>query len=335
MTPTALFPFTDSTPLKNLSGGSAAKTFLAQQKTGQLFVRKWASESAAQRLELQARWVDEHRQEFLCPRINDAQWVDDSLFYYDMEYIASSCTLSQSLTAENGADTSGQDCLNLLLECVRSLNQKASAYSQQPDPEQRSRYLHEKFYRNIGLLVAGHSDIALLAERSSLRIHGKELRGLKELWQNRRIRTVMDEMKQENLFSFGHGDLTLSNLLLANNSVYVIDPNPNFGLISPAQELSKVLQSTLVSYESLNKIRNVSVQNENIEYQCASCDLLRDFTSRLLSSAEFRDHNRDLLLFHLSIHLCRIFPYLPEDTPERRIVYFAEVIKLLNLIADT
>lgn len=330
MTSTALFPFNDCVPLKNMSGGSAAKTFLVQEASGKVFVRKWASATAAPRLESQARWVSEHHHEFLCPRITSSNWVEDSLFYYDMEYIDSSNTLSQALTAGNNSDAA---YLDLLLVCVRSLNEKASAHLQKPDPAQRTRYLHEKFYRNIEWLVAGNSAISALAQCKNLNIQGKTLAGLTEVLQRTSIKNVIDQVEQESLSSFGHGDLTLSNLLLANNAVYVIDPNPNFGLISPAQELSKILQSTLVSYESLNKISQVTIRDNSIEYQLPSSDALDGFTSRLLDSPEFKEHNRELLLFHLCVHLCRIFPYLPEEKPERKVLYFAEVIRLLNLIA--
>lgn len=321
------FLFTDLTPLKNTSGGSGAETWVVKDKSGAVFVRKFASGDAGRKLLAQTQWLKEFRSLVFCPVVLNDGFVQD-FYFYDMNYLSPSETAFEKLLAESaGATVTG---INLALT---EFNRIFENLRTEKNAARRESYISEKFFKNIQTAKTKDQIFSNLADAASVQINGENYDGLSRLLENSKVKSVLKSVTTEDLYSTGHGDLTLSNLLVQDEKVAFIDPNPNFEFISLEQEYSKVLQSTVVKYEFFNQITCEVSDDNSIKYQYENS---RDFSfdnREILASKAFRNLKIEKLFLHLAVHLARILPYIKPDNKMKSYVYFAEIIRLLNSIA--
>lgn len=315
-------------PVKNISGGSGAETWIVKDLNNAVFVRKFAGGEAGRKLSLQTDWLNDFKNKVLCPEVLNVGQYED-IYFYDMNYLSSSETAFDSLLSK----TSEKD----VAEISCALKEFEVVFEHLPPTKNtanREKYLSEKFLKNIESIKEKDPAFAVLANADELNINGINYPGLKRLLSNSAVKNVMESVLSETLYSAGHGDLTLSNMLVQNERVTFIDPNPNFEFISKEQEYSKVLQSTVVKYELFANL-NGEVSDRSIHYTYGS---LPDFSSvnrALLASDTFKSLKLENLFFHLAIHLARILPYIKPENKLKSYVYFSEIIKLLNSVAKS
>lgn len=319
--------FEHLTPVKNISGGSGAETWVVKDREHSVFVRKFANGDAGRKLRAQTQWLNEFKSLVYCPAaLNDGQKGD--YYFYDMTYLSPSETAFQTLMREDAFRTTSDisaalDKFHLIFEHL----------TPETVPANRKKYVSEKFFKNLEHAKENDPAFAALTSARSPVINGKSFVGLDSLFENRAVKSALDALSNEELYPTGHGDLTLSNLLVHEETIAFIDPNPNFEFISQEQEYSKVLQSTVVKYELFNNM-NVFIERENtIRYSYGETPDFAPVNSTLLKCEAFKNLKMNSLYMHLVIHLARILPYVKPENKNKSYVYLAEIIKLLNEIA--
>jgi len=320
--------FTELTPVKNISGGSGAETWIVKNLENKVFVRKFAAGDAGQRLKAQARWFHDFKGRIYCPLVL-GEGSHGDYYYYDMNYLSPSETLSQKILQDDNPHLTAN--ISLALAEFKLIFDHLTP---QTDSADRRQYVQEKLLKNLNDARTLDPQFNELAAAKELIINGVAYRGLQSLLDDPRIKSTISAVDEEELFSTGHGDLTLSNLLVIDETIAFTDPNPDFKFISQEQEYSKILQSTIVKYELFNKMDFSLNSGPTINY---SVGPVRDFTStneQILNGEAFKGLKLDALFFHLAVHLARILPYIKPAAKYKSYVYFAEIIKLLSAIAS-
>lgn len=321
--------FADLTPVKNVSGGSGAETWVVRAKDNSLFVRKFAPDEAGRKLKVQTQWLREFKSRVFCPDVLE-DGIIGPFYFYDMSYVSPAETGFQKLVSEDTGHTTeainqALAEFNLIFEHLLPVKNSAN----------RAGYIQAKFYQNLENSKEQDPLFFELANSKELIINGQVYRGLNQLLEDAAVQCAIDIIKNEDLFSLGHGDLTLSNLLVQEEAIAFIDPNPNFELISPAQEYSKVLQSTIVKYELFNDMKFHIDGGNSVNYQYAAVRDFAETNSQILKGDAFKDLDINSLFVHLSIHLARILPYIKKENKTKSYVYLAEIIKLLDSVAKS
>lgn len=329
-TPSSEFLFKDLTKIENISGGSGAETWVLKDLDGQLFVRKFGAGKIGDKLKLQTNWLIKNKNKLNCPQLLNEGNLD-SYYYYDMSYLTPSKTLFMAL-----ADNPTPSLINSALQSLENFNNLNTCQSGTRNISDRNSYLKEKFFKNLELMNILDPVFSNYFNSDKLIIQNKIYLGLKPLLENENIKRTFEMILNEELQTAGHGDLTLSNVLIADDQIYFIDPNPTFKFISRHQEYSKILQSTVVQYELFNKIKieNDFICSDKINYVMTESINFNAINKSIMTSNIFLDLNKNLLLAHLAIHLVRILPYIKSNNKILTYVYFAETIKILNSIAD-
>ncbi len=318
--------FADLTPVKNISGGSGAATWVVKSNDNSLFVRKFAPDEAGKRLQAQTQWLREFKSRVYCPDVL-ADGQIGPFYFYDMSYVSPSETGFQKLINDNSVSTSHY--INLALA---EFNLIFDHLTPVQNTTNRAHYIQSKFYQNLETSIKNDPAFAAYARAAEVNINGKKYRGLNQLLNHSAVQNTIAAIKNECLYSLGHGDLTLSNLLVQDEEVAFIDPNPNFELISPAQEYSKVLQSTIVKYELFDDMKFSTDGENSFTYEHGA---IRDFSETnaiILKGDAFKGLAISNLFVHLCIHLARILPYIKPANRNKSYVYLAEIIKLLDAV---
>ncbi|EKD85840.1 MAG: hypothetical protein ACD_37C00596G0005 [uncultured bacterium] len=153
-------------------------------------------------------------------------------------------------------------------------------------------------------------------------------------------RTYNDLKKQlmNSKYSFMHGDLTLSNILIdKNNDLYLIDPRGKFGTTSVfgdiRYDISKMYYSFVGMYDSLNDGNfKYGLNNKTESTYTYNIDGLGldSYGEYLLN---YFDEKRDLIRFIHSTIWLSLIPHVKE-TIEQQYCTFCHGIYLLNTIYD-
>lgn len=321
------FLFTDLTAIKNISGGSGAETWVVKDKKSSLFVRKFAREDAGRKLIAQSRWLNDFKSRVFCPEVLNAGDLH-GYYFYDMTYLKTAQTGFDKLVSDNSEQTI-TDIISALVEFDIVFKHQTS----QKNHTNREKYLAEKLFKNIELAKERDPAFAALASADELQINGEGYLGLSRLLETTAIKNLITSIVSEDLYRAGHGDLTLSNILVQDAQVAFIDPNPNFEFISLEQEYSKVLQSTVVKYELFSELSCEIRNNTEVSYSYVGANDFSSCNEAILASPVFNNLRLENLFFHLAIHLARILPYIKPENKIKSYVYFSEIIKLLNSVA--
>ena len=316
-------------PIENISGGSGAETWVVKDKDNNFFVRKFGVDKIGDKLKLQTKWLRENSKQLTCPQILKEATINNC-YYYDMNYLNPSDTIFNVLKNKTSSNS-----LSLILDSLKNFFNLLNEFKVIPNTEDRKKYLNEKLFNNLEVLSQKNRDFFQLINAKEIIINEVAYMGFAQVIENQFVKKAIDEIEKESLFKFGHGDLTLSNILLQDKTIYYIDPNPTFNFISFNQEFSKILQSTLIQYELVDQlnVRLILSNNTNINYQTSQRINFDNLNQDLFKLFNVNNQGMDSVLLHLAIHLIRILPYVKIENTYKTYFYFAESIKLLNKIA--
>jgi hypothetical protein len=319
--------FKDLTAIKNISGGSGAETWVVKSRDNAVFVRKFAAGDAGQRLKEQTRWFNDFKNRIYCPHVLNEGLLQD-FYFYDMNYLSPSETLSEKLLRESSPYLTAQ--INTALAEFNNIFDHLTPEISKAD---RAQYIQDKLFKNLEGSKKKDPQFNDLASANEVVINGVAYKGLPSLLNDSAVIKTISTIENEELYSIGHGDLTLANLLVMEEAIAFTDPNPHFKFISQEQEYSKVLQSTIVKYELFKNVNFNFTGSNSFNY---SIGTVRDFTDtneQILKGDAFKGLKPESLFFHLAVHLARILPYIKPDSKHKSYVYLAEIIKLLSAIS--
>lgn len=125
-----------------------------------------------------------------------------------------------------------------------------------------------------------------------------------------------------------HGDLTVSNMLVSNDKIKLIDPNPLQPFVHPTVDFGKLLQSFKCGYEFdfmnvrlIGKNMNMKILNTRSVAYAEMEDFLYSWIERNYHE-NYGYHARIQLL----LHLFRIIPYAKNSEQVCWIVFHARIV---------
>jgi uncharacterized protein (TIRG00374 family) len=299
-------------------GGSDAVTALVEVE-GRLIIRKFAADSAAEKLKVQADWL--HAQQFCgLPLVSvSGDRSMPGMFSYDMPLITPANdfydVIHTSATTQSGA---------LLLRIVEDVAtfHKATLKGD-ADPSLISAYLDTKITQN-----------ARSVEKFARRLIGSDAFGINGArynfaqWQRLYDPDWLYSQIRDRRNSMVHGDLTIENIIVAPDEragFYIIDPNPDNIFNSPLIDWAKLMQSLHLGYETLNRGLSCALSDGHIKLSSARSDVYRDLHILLENEllARFGEDTLREIYFHEIANYLRLIPYKMRRDPMRGLGFFA------------
>ena len=255
----------------DLGGHSGCKILLCENEDNQVFVRKISSSKEYnQRLAIQSQ----KQKSFSFPQIRAPHvlgdgYTDNGLYYFDMEYIQG-ITLAEYMKSIKIGD------VRRIVETI------VSEIIQQPESdveEDRSAFVEK-------------------IESLKIKLTGN----------NPKIDEALELLSNHSWRRFSrtscHGDLTLENIIVKDNQLYLIDFLDSF-YDSWILDISTLMQDvqTLWSYRNDEEV-NINTVLRLIVFR----DILMD-TVRRISPADYME-----VYFALLLKLMRIFPYTKDES---------------------
>lgn len=251
----------------NLGGHSGCTILLMEDESGKAFVRKFSSDlNYNKRLEYQCdKQAEFVSNKIKAPKVLDRGYTEDGLFYFDMEYIQG-ITLAEYMKYMDVSKVHGL-VDNIVCNIVGSSNTSNSE--------------------------AGY-------------VFSKKILSLKKTtaqFKNSLLNEALDELTIYDWSRFGetfcHGDLTLENIIVHNNELYIIDFLDSF-YNSWILDIGKLMQDV----QALWSYRNDKTVNTNT--------LIRLIVFRDILVEKICGNNIEIYMdiYHaLLLHLVRIYPY--------------------------
>lgn len=252
-----------------LSGHSGCKIILIEDKKNKRFIKKISSNSNYnERLKSQClKQINFNSKYIFTPKVMKYGINSEGLFYFDMEYI-SGITLSEYMKTISVNKI--QNIANIIIKhyLIENIN------IQQKDNQVQNIFLNK-----------------IMDTASKLKV------------ENKNIKEAICLLKKYEYYdfekSFCHGDLTLENIIIANNRIYYIDFLDSF-YDSWLLDVAKLLQDTQTfwSYRNDNKL------NENL--------LIRLMIFRDIILSELKSLNENYIrdsYYALLLNILRIYPY--------------------------
>lgn len=251
----------------NLGGHSGCTILLIEDENAKAFVRKFSSDlNYNKRLQYQCNKQKEFVSDSIkAPRVLDEGYTEDGLFYFDMEYIQG-ITLAEYMKSMEVSKVNG-----LVDNIVSNIVSRSTIMS-----SEANRIFDDKIL---------------------------ELRKTTAKFENSLVCEALDELATYDWRRFGktfcHGDLTLENIIVHNNELYLIDFLDSF-YNSWILDIGKLMQDvqTLWSYRNDKKI--------------STNTLIRLIVFRDILIEKICNSNSEMYLniYHaLLLHLVRIYPY--------------------------
>ena len=272
----------------DLGGHSGCKILLCETDDNKRFVRKISSNvNYNERLEIQAKKQEEFKNEYIkAPHVFSKGYTEDGLFYFDMEFIQG-VTLSKYIESIEISKIK-----ELVIKIINYIKTEKCVNSETDDIIFKNKI----------------ESLSKKLEKKSL-IIDKALKVLdKHSWSNFEK-------------SVCHGDLTLENIIIKNDQLYLIDFLDSF-YDCWILDISTLLQDVelLWSYRYEEKI-NINTILRLLVFK----DILID---------EIKNADKFLYLevyYALLLKIIRIFPYIKDDLTysflESKTKYVIDIIK--------
>lgn len=321
----------DVSIIRDCSAGSDATTMLCISPQGTVY-RKYAFGTApAQKLSEQVQWLQEEKDDLPLPEICKVREGRYS-FSYDMLCQHSTVGLFEYIYSKPVAQSWAM--LRSILELLYSkLYSKAS---ERVTAEDIRNYISDKVTNNLQL-ICQNRQLHGLTQRKTLVINGISCRGLPVL-QTMLEPEHLSQIFSGDRYSVVHGDLTVENIVcnLADDSYYLIDPNPGNPIKTPGIDYAKLLQSLHGGYEFLGISRSPGVEENEIHFLLPASDryheLYRCFhrwMTEHMSPEEVRS-----VYYHEIVHWLRLLPYKLRKNEKNAVPYFAALITVMNDIYE-
>lgn len=318
----------DIVVLKNLSGGSAATTLLAQQGN-EAFYRKYAIGAEAFKLSRQHAWMETHRRHL--PLASLLRHTSSKGFFsYDMPFDPTCYGLFDYIHTH-----SVEASWNILQTIQNDLAENLHAPTRHKlSHHQAEAYLTQKLLGPLAKALEINPALAELAAQPEIIVNGAPVRAASHLLKNLDIPHLAKHLNL-NQGATVHGDLTVENIVYNPNhprGYYLIDPLTDNLFESKYLDAAQLLQSLESGYEFMTRLNRVSVNGPRIDYPLP-VSAQYDALCKRLTRDLLRRHGESgwwEIQLHHAVKMARILPYRCHHQPLAVPAYYAIFSRLLD-----
>ncbi|NJL07126.1 MAG: flippase-like domain-containing protein [Methylacidiphilales bacterium] len=300
-----------------LHGGSDAITAVVESD-GRLIIRKFAVCDAAEKLRVQADWLNAHRGALRTVDIIE-EHQGQQFYRYDMPYL---------IDANDFYDVIHMLPFEKSVAILDDVITQLDAFHRAHDTglateEQIAQYLEVKVARNAKIIL----DFARSFLEGPVYTINETAYDLAD-WARLTDRAWLRSQISDDRSAILHGDLTIENIIVRLNhapSWYLIDPNPENIFNSPLIDWAKMMQSLNLGYEGLNRASPVTVIDNAIRLSVTKShayQLLHERFVDILQKKLGADGLREIH-FHELANYMRLTPYKIRQNPEKGMTFFA------------
>ena len=300
-------------------GGSDAITALVELEDRQV-IRKFALGEAGRKLEVQAKWLRNHRADL--PLVDVIGEQSGRGFYsYDMPYLPFASDFYEVIHMASGSES--RQILGEVIEQIAHLHERTS--SGLATAETVTRYLSQKASKNAEQVLE-HSREWLRDGSTSYLLNGRNY-DLAD-WQYLLDPAWLERQISDRRTASIHGDLTIENIIVNTaemHGMYMIDPNPDNIFDTPLIDWAKLMQSLHLGYESLNKVPTCKWKDGSFQMiltRSQAYSELFHFTRNTLTDRFGAGILREVT-FHELINYLRLTPYKLRHAPQKGLTFFA------------
>lgn len=319
--------------IRDYSAGSNATTMLCMDGETTFF-RKYALAEDAIKLNEQILWLEKYRDDI--PVTNIIKKVTEEQFcYYDMEYYPQAVGFFEYI--HTMPVDSSWSILQSVLETLRK-NIHSKIYAD-ADSKTVENYVNTKVNKNMDLcLHNGGKWLKALNEYDSIFVNGVEYPNLRYYTDLLNSDNLIRRFKSEK-YSAIHGDLTVENIVCRHSTEepwYLIDPNTGSLHESSFLDYAKLLQSLHGGYEFLMMVKDVSIEENKINFfytkSAAYGALYKKYLTYLCE--HFTKEDVITVFLHEAIHWLRLMPYKIRKNPKQAVVFYAGMLIVLQDINE-
>jgi tRNA A-37 threonylcarbamoyl transferase component Bud32 len=313
--------------IRSFRGGSNAHTVLVWQEDN-MVIKKIALPEYASKLEAQANWLKNRAGIEHIPQLIGEEKTE-SYYYFDLAYHEEYYQFYDYVHSHSPAESFK------ILNNVINFMQK-SIYKEVPSKNGKhkvTQYIDEKVIGKIKDTTAISNVINQLVSYDQLIINGKKYSNLLQVID--KIQANKKAMKDLSTYneSLIHGDLTVDNLIVNDNSNFlVLDPNDENQVSSKIVDFAKLYQSLDTGYEFLIQLEQSTVKDNTVNFEDSKsqkyAELFKLFDTKLrkeLAEKDFRS-----ISFHEGVHYCRMLTYRANINPKTISVFYGTAVKLFN-----
>lgn len=317
--------------LRDCSCNSDATTMLCMTADGTVY-RKYAfGASPVTKLSQQVAWLHAEQGRLPLPEICSEKRGRYS-YRYDMRCDNAAVGFFEYIHSQP-VDKSWS-ILRRVLETLR-----ANLYEEDAERVTRNQidqYVDSKVTKNLQTIMSVRS-LRALCEAETLSINGVTYRGLPQL-QKMLAPEHLWQIFRDDPVCVVHGDLTIENIVCRpeHDDFYLIDPNPDNPVKTPAVDYAKLLQSLHGGYEYLRYVRGVEVDGNAIRFLLPDTGRYRailECFDRWMSENLTPQAHRSVY-YHEIIHWLRLLPYRLRKSEKGALQYFAAAMLIMNDIYD-
>ena len=317
--------------LRDCSCNSDATTMLCMTAGGTVY-RKYAfGASPVTKLSQQVAWLHAEQGRLPLPEICSEKRGRYS-YRYDMRCDNAAVGFFEYIHSQP-VDKSWS-ILRRVLETLR-----ANLYEEDAERVTRNQidqYVDSKVTKNLQTIMSVRS-LRALCEAETLSINGVTYRGLPQL-QKMLAPEHLWQIFRDDPVCVVHGDLTIENIVCRpeHDDFYLIDPNPDNPVKTPAVDYAKLLQSLHGGYEYLRYVRGVEVDGNAIRFLLPDTGRYRAILERFdrWMSENLTPQAHRSVYYHEIIHWLRLLPYRLRKSEKGALQYFAAAMLIMNDIYD-
>ncbi len=315
--------------IRDYSAGSNATTMLCMDKK-KTFFRKYAFGLDGDKLYEQILWIEVNKNRIALPEILK-QGKTEFYCYYDMPYNSHAVGLFEYV--HTMPIEKSWNIIRRTLECLDSSIYKINI--RKADEETILKYIQNKVNKNLAKIKKAKR-IGNLQQYEILIINGVEYKNL-AFYENFLSEDYLTTIFKNDNYAVIHGDLTIENIICTRgedgrDDFYIIDPNTGNIHDSPNLDYGKLLQSIHGGYEFLMSTKEVSIDENRINFLFTKSmaytelhNFLRDYMQNIFGMERTRS-----IYFHEIIHWIRLLPYKIEKDSDRSLLFYAGMLMVMN-----
>lgn len=315
--------------VRDYSAGSNATTMLCVDDSG-MFFRKYAFGKASVKLGEQIEWMSDNASLLPVAEVIRSE-KNDMYCYYDMPYFASAIGMFEFVHS-----MPTEESIKLLDSIFTKLNNTIyKKNNSSSNADSVKNYIEKKVTYNIKT-IKEHKKFRQLMEYDELIINGTAYKNL-SFYEDWLSESNLSSVFLGDEYALIHGDLTIENIVCNRNEsgefdFYLIDPNTGNIHESPFLDYAKILQSIHGGYEFLMSVKNVSIEDNNINFiytKSFSYSKLMDWMNGYLES-HFSKEQVNSIYMHEIVHWLRLLPYKLDKDARTAPVFLAGLLIVLD-----
>jgi len=320
--------------VKFFRGGSDAVTVLALRH-GNLFVKKIVPIEQSDQLRTQSAWLGARAG---APGVVELLGVDDQSEYFaiDLAYVPGSESLFDYVhrVPQASAESAIAEAWDRLVANVHGVGEIVHR------PLVRDEYVQRLLVARVAAAAQASESLRALVQAPEVLVNGERFDGLAQILAKiQSLPSAWDDIASYRESPAIHGDFTVDNLLIDNETqrVIIIDPSDDNILRSVVLDLARLKQSLAFGYEFLiaddSPVEAVVVGGVGVvdypDVRSARYRMLDTFVDDTLS-ASLLDSERRALLFHTGLFYGRMLTHRVRIAPQSAAKYYATSVVALN-----